>query len=78
MAATQQWIDLIDPSEEELRKHLPSSIRPTALRALLDNFWNDLLLHQTNFIFCKNRLVHLDQVKPTKVVDYHCTGSDLR
>jgi magnesium transporter len=29
------WIDLIDPSEAELRKHLPSTIHPTALDALL-------------------------------------------
>jgi magnesium transporter len=41
VAATQQWIDLIDPSEEELREHLPSSIRPTALRALLEPHVHD-------------------------------------
>jgi magnesium transporter len=41
VAATQQWIDLIDPSQEELRKHLPSSIRPTALRALLEPHVHD-------------------------------------
>jgi magnesium transporter len=35
VAERPEWIDLIDPSEEELRKHLPPSIRPTALRALL-------------------------------------------
>lgn len=29
-----EWIDLIDPSEEELREHLPESIHPTALSAL--------------------------------------------
>jgi magnesium transporter len=30
-----RWIDLVDPSEETLRKNLPSSIAPTALEALL-------------------------------------------
>jgi magnesium transporter len=30
-----QWIDLIDPTEEDLRKNLPPGIRPTALAALL-------------------------------------------
>jgi magnesium transporter len=30
-----KWIDLIDPSEEKLRKRLPSTIHPTALNALL-------------------------------------------
>jgi magnesium transporter len=30
-----QWIDLIDPSEEELRQHLPATIHETALEALL-------------------------------------------
>lgn len=35
MAERPQWIDLIDPSEPELRKHLPETIHPTALRALL-------------------------------------------
>ena len=29
------WIDLIDPSEKELRSHLPDGIAPTALAALL-------------------------------------------
>jgi magnesium transporter len=29
------WIDLIDPSEDELRKYLPTDVHPTALRALL-------------------------------------------
>jgi magnesium transporter len=29
------WIDLIDPSEEELRKHLPSSLHPMAIGALV-------------------------------------------
>jgi len=32
--ARPQWIDLVDPSEEELRAHLPP-IHPTALKALL-------------------------------------------
>jgi magnesium transporter len=41
VAATQQWIDLIDPSPEELRAHLPSSVRPTALRALLEPHVHD-------------------------------------
>jgi magnesium transporter len=41
VAATQQWIDLIDPSPDELREHLPSSIRPTALRALLEPHVHD-------------------------------------
>jgi magnesium transporter len=36
-----RWIDLIDPSEEELRKHLPPSIRPTALTALLEPHVHD-------------------------------------
>src|SRR3954468_8757224 len=30
-----QWVDLIDPTQEELRKHLPSSLHPTALAAML-------------------------------------------
>jgi magnesium transporter len=30
-----QWIDLIDPTEDELREKLPPGIRPTALGALL-------------------------------------------
>jgi magnesium transporter len=30
-----EWIDLIDPSEEELREHLPPTMHPTALGALL-------------------------------------------
>ncbi len=30
-----QWIDLIDPTEEELQEHLPASIHKTALTALL-------------------------------------------
>jgi magnesium transporter len=36
-----QWVDLIDPSEEELRKHLPSGVRPTALAALLEPHVHD-------------------------------------
>jgi magnesium transporter len=36
-----QWIDLIDPSEEELRRHLPPSIRRTALEALLEPHVHD-------------------------------------
>jgi magnesium transporter len=36
-----QWIDLIDPSAEELRKHLPPTVRPTALRALLEPHVHD-------------------------------------
>jgi magnesium transporter len=36
-----EWIDLIDPSEEELRKHLPPTIRPTALAALLEPHVHD-------------------------------------
>jgi magnesium transporter len=35
VAERPQWIDLIDPSEDDLRKHVPASIQPTALRALL-------------------------------------------
>ena len=35
MAERPQWIDLIDPTEEDLRKNLPPGIRPTALTALL-------------------------------------------
>jgi magnesium transporter len=30
-----EWIDLLDPSEEELRQHLPEHVHSTALRALL-------------------------------------------
>jgi magnesium transporter len=30
-----RWIDLVDPSPEELRAHLPPNIHPTALQALL-------------------------------------------
>ncbi len=35
MAEQPKWIDLIDPSEEELRNHLPEHIHRTALNALL-------------------------------------------
>ena len=34
MAGTA-WIDLLDPDEEELRKHVPDDIRPDALQELL-------------------------------------------
>jgi len=30
-----RWIDLVDPSEEELRKQLPTDVHPSALQALL-------------------------------------------
>jgi magnesium transporter len=30
-----EWIDLLDPSDEELRKHLPEDVQETALRLLL-------------------------------------------
>jgi magnesium transporter len=30
-----RWIDLVDPTEEELRQHLPSTIHRTALEALI-------------------------------------------
>jgi magnesium transporter len=33
--ATPRWIDLVDPTEEELRANLPDSVAPTALAALL-------------------------------------------
>jgi magnesium transporter len=33
--AAERWVDLIDPSEEELRAQLPEGIAPTALEALL-------------------------------------------
>jgi magnesium transporter len=39
--AAPQWFDLIDPSADELRKHLPPTIRPTALRALLQPHVHD-------------------------------------
>jgi magnesium transporter len=35
VAERPRWIDLIDPTEEELRTHLPATVRPTALSALL-------------------------------------------
>jgi magnesium transporter len=35
VSAGPGWIDLVDPDEEELRKHLPDEIAPTALQALL-------------------------------------------
>ncbi|MDQ1385522.1 MAG: magnesium transporter [Actinomycetota bacterium] len=41
MAERSQWIDLIDPTEEELRKHLPPGVRPTALAALLEPHVHD-------------------------------------
>ena len=31
-----EWIDLLDPSEEELRKHLPEDIQESALALLLE------------------------------------------
>jgi magnesium transporter len=36
VAATgSEWIDLVDPDEEELRKHLPENLHESALRTLL-------------------------------------------
>jgi magnesium transporter len=35
VAERPRWIDLIDPTEEDLREHLPAGVRPTALTALL-------------------------------------------
>jgi magnesium transporter len=35
VAPGPRWIDLIDPTEEELRSSLPEGVAPTALRALL-------------------------------------------
>ena len=35
MPERPQWIDLIDPSEQELRESLPGTVHPTALTALL-------------------------------------------
>jgi magnesium transporter len=35
------WIDLVDPSAEELRRQLPTNVRPTALRALLEPHEHD-------------------------------------
>jgi magnesium transporter len=34
VAEAPAWIDLVDPSEEELRKHLPGDLHPTALEIL--------------------------------------------
>jgi len=41
VAELSQWIDLIDPTEDVLRKHLPPNIRPTALAALLEPHVHD-------------------------------------
>ena len=41
MGDPAQWIDLIDPTEEVLRKHLPPGVRPTALAALLEPHVHD-------------------------------------
>jgi magnesium transporter len=35
VATSARWIDLVDPSEDELRAQLPSSLHETALRQLL-------------------------------------------
>ncbi len=35
MADRPRWIDLVDPTEEELRAELPENVHPTALRQLL-------------------------------------------
>jgi magnesium transporter len=35
VGAPARWVDLIDPTEEELRKHLPENVHPTALAILL-------------------------------------------
>jgi magnesium transporter len=35
MGVDERWIDLIDPSPDELRKHLPESLHPAALELLL-------------------------------------------
>jgi len=35
VAGAARWIDLIDPSADELKQHLPEEIHPTALDALL-------------------------------------------
>jgi magnesium transporter len=35
MGVDDRWVDLIDPPEEELRKHLPEDIHPSALAVLL-------------------------------------------
>jgi len=34
VAEAPAWIDLVDPSDEELRKHLPDDLHPTALALL--------------------------------------------
>jgi len=39
--ARPQWIDLVDPSEDELRKHLPDTVHATALSALLEPHVHD-------------------------------------
>jgi len=39
--ARPQWIDLVDPSEDELRAHLPESIHATAIAALLEPHVHD-------------------------------------
>lgn len=39
--ARPQWIDLVDPSEDELRKHLPDEVHATALTALLEPHVHD-------------------------------------
>jgi magnesium transporter len=36
-----QWIDLVDPTEAELRKHLPDTVHATALTALLEPHVHD-------------------------------------
>ena len=41
MGDPAQWIDLIDPTEEVLHKHLPPGVRPTALAALLEPHVHD-------------------------------------
>jgi magnesium transporter len=35
VAGRPRWIDLVDPSEQELREHLPADLHPTALATLL-------------------------------------------
>jgi len=41
VAEGPRWIDLVDPSESDLREHLPVGIHPTALRALLEPHVHD-------------------------------------
>jgi len=36
MAKTCEWVDLLDPSEDELRKALPSHLHPQAIETLLE------------------------------------------